>query len=128
MGLNAAAEWTPGVLLTRGNVTAVPLAAGASTTLDVLCEGDSELTIMADMTGAANGDLTVGVFPFEADGVTVMANVGLTAIRSGGPTFGTGAVQYNGTYDVSGVDKVRIVVRNNNAGAQTLTRLGWRLS
>jgi hypothetical protein len=116
-------------LLTRGSQSAVPIASGASSILDIDCAGDSELTLEVDMTGAAVGDLGLGVFPFEGtDNVTPLPNAAIPAIRSSGVVFSGATVDYTGTYDVSGVAKVRVVVKNNNAGPQTLNRLSWRLS
>lgn len=130
-GPNAAAEWVVGTLLTRGTpFAASAIAAGQTLTADIDCAGDSELTVMADMSGAANGDLTVFVTPFESDNVTTMGQTGaLPAIRSTGPTFDTvNRVLFDGTYDVSGYSKVRLAIKNNNVGAQTINRASWRLS
>jgi hypothetical protein len=107
--------------LTRGNVVGQSIGPAAVNTTDILCQGDSELTVMVDMNGAASGDLAVTVVPFET-------NAPLTPIRSTGPTFGGSTVNFTGTYDVSGIDKARIAVKNNNVGAQTLNRMSWRLS
>jgi hypothetical protein len=128
MGLTAAAEWVVGALLTRGNVT--PGAIGATTTIntDVDCAGDSKLTVLAEMTGAANGDLAVTVIPFESDNITPQNNTALAPVRSTGPTFGGGVVQFEGEFDVSGFSRVRIAIRNTTAGALNLNRASWRLS
>lgn len=128
MGPNAAAEWVTGSLLTRGAHTAVSLPTTTTDFIDVDCAGDSELTVQADMAGAASGDLTVTVVPYESDNTTLNTNAPLTAIRASGPTFGGSTVGYEGTFDVSGVSKVRVIAKNNNAGTQTLNRLSWRLS
>jgi hypothetical protein len=128
MGFGAAAEWVVGSLLTKGKVLAAAILTGATNTTDLLCAGDSLLTVEVDMNGAANADLAVTVVPFETDGTTLLANAPLPAIRSSGPTFGGSTVNFTATYDVSGVDKVRIIVKNNNAGTQTLNRMSWRLS
>lgn len=115
--------------LTKGKVINAAMASGFSYTVDLLTGGDSELTVTAIMTGAANGDLVPRLGFFEADGVTV-SGIGITPIRQTAPTFlaGTSDVQWTGTYDVSGVDKVRIFITNTNVGAQTLRQLQWRLS
>lgn len=127
-GGTGASEWTVGSLLTRGKLLAAAMgAAGGQQVIDVDCAGDSELTVQADMTGAANGDLAVTVLPFEDDNVT-LSPVGLPVIRSVGPTFNVNRVYFEGTYDVSGVSKVRVVAQNNNVAGQTLTRMSWRLS
>lgn len=129
-GGTGASEWTIGDLLTRGKYPTVPsIATGGTVFLDIDCAGDSELTVLADLAGAANGDLAVTVVPYEGvDNVTLLANAPLPVIRSQGPTFAGASVSFNGTYDVGGISKCRIVVKNNNAGAQNLNRLSWKLS
>lgn len=129
-GGSAASEFVVGDLLTRGRYPGVPSIAPAGTVfLDIDCAGDSELTIQADLAGAANGDLAVTVVPYEGtDNTVLLANAPLPVIRSQGPLFAGASVSFTGTYDVSGVAKCRVVVKNNNVGAQNLNRLSWRLS
>lgn len=127
-GPNAAAEWVTGALLTRGNVTPGAIGAGTTVNTDIDCAGDSKLTVMAEMTGAANGDLAVTVIPFESDNITPQNNTVAQAVRSVGPTFGGGVVQYEGEFDVSGFSKVRLAIRNTTVGALNLNRASWRLS
>lgn len=113
--------------LTRGKGLAQAIGIAGIFTIDVLSGGDSELTVSVRMTGAANGDLAVRVGVFLADGTTI-SNIGLTPIRSTGPTFGAGVVEYTATYDVGGIDKARIFISNLNAGAQTIQDWSWRLT
>lgn len=129
-GGSTASEWVVGDLLTRGRIAGTPSIASAGTTfVDIDCAGDSELTVQVDMAGAANGDLAVTAVPYEGtDNVTLLANAPLPVIRSAGPTFAGASVSFTATYDVSGVSKVRVVVKNNNVGAEVLNRLSWRLS
>lgn len=129
-GGTAASEWGVGDLLTRGRVAGTPsIASGGTTFIDVDCAGDSELTINAELAGAANGDLAVTVVPYAGlDNTLLLSNSPLPVIRSNGPTFGGAVVDFTATYDVSGCAKCRIIVKNNNAGAQNLNRLSWRLS
>jgi hypothetical protein len=129
-GGTAASEWGIGDLLTRGRIAGTPsIASGGTTFVDIDCAGDAELTVMCDLAGAANGDLAVTVVPYEGtDNVTLLSNAPLPVIRSTGPLFASGSVSFTGTYDVSGVARVRVIVKNNNAGAQNLNRLSWRLS
>jgi len=129
-GGSAPSEWVVGSLLTRGSVVGpISTPSGGTQTLDIDCAGDSELTLQVDQAGAANGDLAVTVVPYEGtDNVTLLPNAPLPVIRSAGPTFAGASVSFTATYDVSGVSKVRVVVKNNNAGAQNLNRLSWRLS
>lgn len=119
---------TSGVPLTKGTATAVGIANATSYDTDLLCGGDSLLTVMVDMTGAATGDLTLQVIPFEGDNSTLLASVPLTADHIDGPIFAGGAVRAHASYNVNGLDKVRIRVTNNNAAPQTLTRTSWRLT
>lgn len=131
---SAAYEGYPGNLLTRGKYEGVAILTGATYDFPgdtnngiVHCEGDSTLTVQGDMTGAANGDLAVTVTPYEADNVTI-SGVDLPVVRSQGPTFAGGRVTFIGEYDVTGIESVRIRVKNNNAGTQTLTRGSYHLS
>jgi hypothetical protein len=116
-----------GALLTRGAIGTAgqSLASGASTQQDVGVSGSDELTVEVDMNGAATGDLTVSVYPYESDGTTLMP-ITVPIIGSTGPTFVTSRVYFIGHYDVSATERVRITITNNNAGAQTLNRASWR--
>lgn len=127
-GPNAAAEWVVGSLLTRGRVPSQAIGATTTLTFDLDAAGENELTLMVEMTGAANGDLTVTVIPFRGDNTTPLNNVALQPIRSNGPLFAGGVVQYTGTYDVSGESKVRVAIRNTTAGALNLNDVTWRMS
>lgn len=129
-GGSAASEWVVGDLLTRGRYPGVPsIGTGGTVFLDIDCAGDSELTIECDMAGGANADLAVTVVPYEGvDNTVLLANAPLPVIRSAGPTFAGASVSFTGTYDVSGCAKCRVIVKNNNVGAQNLNRLSWRLS
>jgi hypothetical protein len=108
-------------LLNRLNDLNQAINAGASLDKDLDVNDNQILSIQVAMTGAIAGDLTVAVFPFMGDGTTVNQAV-LPAVRSTGPTFAAGVNWYNAEYDVSGLEKVRVRVTNNNAGAQTLNQ------
>jgi hypothetical protein len=128
-GGTAASEWRVGDLLTRGTASAIPIGAGQTlTSKDVDVGGENEMSVGYEMTGGASADLTVTVVPFAADGVTPMANITIPPQASNGPTFAGGVVQYTGTYDVSGYQKVRVQVKNNNAGAQTINYFWYRFA
>ena len=116
----------PDVLLNKQQLLATAMGTGTSQTQDVLVDGRETITVQADINGAANGDLTVVVTPYEEDGVTLATTV-LTAIRSAGPTFVTSRVTFWGQYNVEGLSKVQVKVTNNNAGTQTLNRLSTKL-
>lgn len=131
---SAAYEGYPGNLLTRGKYEGVAILTGATYDFPgdtnngiVHCEGDSTLTVQADMTGAADADLAITVTPYEADNLTV-SGVNLPAAKSQGPTFVGGRVTFYAEYDVSGIESCRIRVKNNNVGTQTLTRGSYHLS
>lgn len=115
-------------LLTRGALQpdAQAIAAAQTLTTDILCQGDSTLVVQVDMTGAANGDLAVTVTPFERDQATPL--LAIDPMRTKGPTFAAGRVTYFGEFDVTGIDKVRVSITNNNVGAQVVTRSGFRLA
>lgn len=108
-----------------------PGSVGATTTvtLDVLCTEREELVVTLDANGAASGDWTVVVVPFESDGTTVMpaATAVVPAVQSSGPTFSGGKVGFYGRYDISGLGKVQVQVRNTTAGALNLNRCSAKL-
>jgi len=126
-GGTAASEWTIGDLLDKGSASGVSLATNATTQQDIVVAGDNELTVNASMTGSAAGDLAITVVPFAADGVTPLSNLTLPPMYASTPVFASGTVQQTATYDVSGYQKVRVIVQNKNAGTQTLT-WSWQLA
>ncbi len=116
-----------GVPLTRGKIQGQAINAAATVTMDVPCGGTDFVTVEADMTAAATGDMVVTVVAYEADGVTLqptplpaVAGVGYVSTLSGGHDY------FIQQYNVQGIDKVQVQLKNNNAGAQTITRLSWR--
>jgi len=122
-------------LLTRGRVTGQSVTAGATYTFQgpsgtniVHCEGDDELVINLDLTGAADADLAPTVYVVDPGNpnMTVASLTPLTAMVSSGPKFGSGHVTFWGRYDITALDAVRIDVKNANAGAQTLNG-SWKL-
>jgi hypothetical protein len=116
------------VALNKGKVEGAAIGgAGGTVVLEVPCPLVSTLVVEADMTGAVNGDLGVAVQPYEVDGVTLLG-VNLPTVQNVGPTFAGGRVTQFSQYDVTAIDKVRITLTNNNAGAQTVTRASWRLA
>lgn len=121
---------TSGTLLTRGALqpAGTAIGAGATLTTDVMCEGDSTLILEVDMTGTAAGDLGITVVPYESDNATLMTGLNLPVVQSNGPALSGGAVRYYAQIDVTGVERVQVQVKNNNVGAQTLTRSSWRLA
>jgi hypothetical protein len=114
-----------GSRLFSDRVVAAPLATGASTTYDVECSGSDFLVVQGDLTGAAIGDLAVGVQPFEEDNVTLSGAI-LVPVQAPANVFNAGHVYSYAKYDITAVGRVRVFWKNNNAGAQTLTRGSWR--
>jgi|SRR5215471_15891794 len=128
-GGTAASEWRIGQPLNVGIFNAIPISAGQTLNgpaVDV-CADSAELTVTYEMTGGASADLTIYVWPVKSDG-TIMTSIPLPAIRSIGPTFGSGVVQFSGTYDVSGYKKVQLAAKNSNAGAQTINEVRYRIA
>jgi hypothetical protein len=117
----------PGSRLFSDRVLAQPIGIGGQLTYDVECSGSDYLTVQGDLTGAAIGDLTMAVQPYEEDNIT-LSSVVLTPITAQSPAniFAGGHVYGLAKYDVAGIGRVRIFWRNLNAGAQTLTRGSWR--
>lgn len=116
------------VALNKGSQAGVAIAGGgANNDTDILCVDRSTLVVQVDMTGAAVGDLGVQLNPYEADNATIMP-VSIPPIRTIGPNLSGGHDYFYAEYDVSGLDKVRLRITNNNAGAQTITRSSWRLA
>jgi hypothetical protein len=126
-GGTAASEWQIGSLLTKGRSTGTSIATGATFNTDVDTASENELSVLAELTGAAAGDLAVTVIPFKGDNVTPLTGITIPPTNSNGPTLIGGVVQYDALYDVSAYPKVRIAVKNNNAATQTLD-LSYRLS
>jgi len=118
-GGTAASEWQVGSALNRAQASGVSVLTTGSVVVPVeISPSAAELTVNAELTGAANGDLAVTVNPILPSGA--VSGVTLTALRSQGPTFGSGVVDYTGVYDVSGYTRVQVTLKNNNAGTQTL--------
>jgi len=118
---------TAGLPLTRATTAGQAINAAANYDQDVMCVGDSTLVVEVDMTGGANGDVVLTVLPFESDNATVMP-ISLPPVSSVGPTLASGHVYYYAQFDVTALEKVRIRLNNANAGAQTITRMSWRLA
>jgi hypothetical protein len=96
---------------------------------DLTANGYNRLILLARMTGAATGDLTVAVRPYEDDAVTdTLSNVQGTLFDQALATDSTvaaalsgGVVRLQQTYTVRGINAVQVRVTNANAGAQTAT-------
>jgi hypothetical protein len=119
----AAYENYPQNLLSRGSSpqAGVPVTTGTYVAQRVNTQDFNELLVEADLIGgAADGDLTVVVFPVDMWGVVMP--VALTPINSTGPKFnaaGSG-VFYQAIFDVSGQNAVEIRATNNNAATKNV--------
>jgi hypothetical protein len=116
-----------GTTLDRYRSPAVSLGTTLTSVADANVGGWDFVTLTASMTGAVSGDLTVQCFPYAGDGVTLLSTP-LPAVPNVGyaPTFASPNVQCVQQYNVMGIDKVRFVLKNNNAGTQTLN-YSWRV-
>lgn len=115
-----------GVGLSQGYAKAVSLATGASQTMQADVQNWDVLTVNADLTGTAAGDLTIQVFPVAPDGSSIEGTP-LPAVTGVGfaPALQAGHVQAVQQFNVQGLDKVNVVIKNNNAATQTLNAT-WR--
>ncbi len=94
------------------------IGTGATVNTDFDISDFDLATVIVSMTGAATGDLGITVYPFEEDeanvpvaGLPVTAG---TAVVSGGHV--AQVLQVN----VTGLKAIRVAVKNNNAGGQTI--------
>lgn len=121
-------------------------AAGGTLTLDLMVEGEDQLTVIGDLgpTATAAGDITIAVQPFLSDYVDnarvsgsgstagfvdpALADAGLDLVQT---TIYPGVAAYLATgharqmvrVDVTGFDKVRVVLTNHNATTALPARL-----
>jgi hypothetical protein len=125
MGLTAAAEWVVGLPANKGSVTGQSMTTGANydlvgadNTPTIPVTKKTTLTVSADLTAGAAGDLALQVNPIDAFGVVIP--IPLTPVTTVGPTLNAGHSQMTAQYDVTAYDRVRVRITNNNAGTQTL--------
>jgi len=118
-----------GTLITRGKTPANQSVPAAGTVIQDASVGGSDwITVEGSLgpTASAAGDLTCSVYAYGADGTTIYgtplvpaAGYGFTGTLSGGLS------QIVQKYDISGIDMVRVIWKNNNAGALPLNA-SWR--
>jgi len=118
-----------GTLISRGKTPAgASLGAGAQQVFDASVGASDFITVegSAGPGATAAGDLSVQVFPYMADGVTI-SGTPLPAVAATGyaGTLSGGYSQLLQKYDVAGVDMVRVIFKNNNAGALPVV-CSWR--
>lgn len=95
------------------------IGTGASQTVDIDVSDFDNICVIASQTGAAAGDITLTVFPIEQDGVTASI-APLTPAAAGTATLSGGHVAVVNQYDLRGLRGVRVSVKNNNAGGETI--------
>ena len=76
------------------------------------------VTVLASMTGGAATDLTVTVFPFETDETTPL--IAALPVTAGTAVFSAGHVAQAIQVNVTGLKAIRVAVKNNNAGSETV--------
>jgi len=96
------------------------LTTGAVSSNDVLTTNWDLVTVSADLTATAAGDLTIQVFPYGPAGN--LLTTPLPAVSGVGfvPALAAGHSTAMQQYNVQGLEKVQVQVKNNNAGTQTL--------
>lgn len=99
--------------------SASAIGAGVTAAADVDVSDFDNISVLVSMTAAVIGDLIVTVYGFDVGG-----NVHLIPLSpSPAPqaqVISAGAALAAVQYDLRGIDTVRIAVKNNNAGAQTI--------
>lgn len=103
------------------NAVSIPQASDNNTNVDV--RDFEKLTVTARMTTTTAADLVVSVRAYDAGGtlidVPIVADEAVAPTVTGGVTY---AVQ---EYDLSGIDRVQIRVRNAAAAAARVTTATW---
>lgn len=98
---------------------AVSIGATTDSNVDVNVQDFDRLTITARMTTTTATDLVLSVRAYDVGGALI--DIPLVADESVAPTV-TGSQTYaTQEYDLAGVDKVQVRVRNASAGAKTAT-------
>jgi hypothetical protein len=129
-------------LLTRGKMEGQAISTGQTISMlgqgigtpaapdnRINVAGDDEIVVQVDMTGAAVGELGVTVLPYAADGVTIIPSpLPVMSSPTTNPVFSGGHVYFVARFDCSAQEFVRVDIKNNNAGGQTITRASWRLA
>jgi len=116
----------------RGNkqeVVARSVTGGTFAAMDVDCSGRDLLTVQAQAAGAASGDWTLAVIPYQGDGSTLMpVGQALPQIRGAAPAFAAGKVTGWGQYDVQGFERVQVRYSNTTGGPLVADRVSATLS
>lgn len=109
-----------GVGVRRATAKNLSVGTGVTTNFDCLTLNWDILTVNADLTATAAGDLGIAVFAYGPTGV--LSTTPLTAVAGVGyaPTLAGGHSTAIQQYNVQGIEKVQVQLKNNNAGTQTL--------
>lgn len=119
----------PDTALNKQQVAARSVTGGTFAAMDVDCSGRDTLTIQAQGQGAAVGDWTLAVIPYQGDGNTLQpVGLALPSLRAGAPAFAGGKVNAWAQYDVQGFDKVQVRYSNTTGGALIADRISANLS
>src|SRR4249919_355778 len=112
--------------LNRNKAAAQSIAAGGN--LDKLIETSdySVLVVEADMAGAAATDLVIEVAPVSEVNDEVYPIV-MPPMQNVAPALSAGRIYTWARYDVSAQQRVRLRLKNANAGAQPCD-YAWRLA
>jgi hypothetical protein len=111
---------------TKGKLAnAVAINAAQTLTFDLVTAGYAELIIYWILSGTAAGDLTNFLNAYQDDGATLITVNNPATKTNSAPALGGGLVEAWRSYDLCGLDKVKIGALNNNAAAQTLTIGYW---
>jgi hypothetical protein len=113
--------------LNRQTVRSDPIGAGGTKDYDMACSDYNSAVVAVRMTAGAQADLVVSLYPWVADDPTPLP-VAIPPISSVGPTLATGKCHFWAHYDLTAVDKVRVHIANQNAGAQTIELMGINLA
>lgn len=102
-------------------LTAKSVATGVTDTTDLDVTGADKLTVVWRLKATVTvGDLTVNLVRAYAADKTTLLNVVLPAASATATAVGGSDVWAVSTYDLRGLQKVRLEAKNNNAGTLNL--------
>jgi hypothetical protein len=112
----------------KASAAGADVATGASLTQDVAVGGSETLTVVGVVGSVANAagastDVVISVQPYHDDeksdsSAGTLADVLIPAIETGTAVLANSAAQQFARFRVSGLRKVRISVKNNNAASK----------
>jgi len=112
------------VRLNKSELVGQSITGGAFGLASIDCCGADTLTVQAQAAGAASGDWTLIVVPYQGDGNTLQPDgMAIVAEKFVAPTFAGGKVNAWSRYDVTGFEKVGVKFRNTTGGPLTIDRL-----